>query len=293
MNLSEFLDLWMDTYIKPNRKRKTGEAYKYALAHLSAEILATELELITPIALQREINALAAKYSRQAQLLHVGLSAALRKAENLGMVTRSPMVHVEAPRHEKKEIAYFSPAEASAYIREAEKLNGGKLLILMLCLGLRRNEARGLRCGDLDKDGILKIRHQRGPDGLQPLKTKASRREIPVPEALWPFFDGPEGEYLADISETALRRRHFAAMRAAGIDQQVTLHGLRHTCATMAIVDGAQLATVQRLLGHARFAVTAETYVHISRDLLAGCTKKITGAFYCHHMEEGARLEIV
>lgn len=293
MILSDYLKVWLDTYVIPNRAPKTADAYRYALAHLSPEILTKDIGELSAIELQRECNALSAKYSRQAQILHVALGAAFRRAERLGMVARSPMVNVEKPRHEKREISYFSPAEASAYFQAAQKQRGGKLLILMLCIGLRRNEARGLRCGDLGPDGILHIRSQRIGSQQQPLKTQASRRDIPLPEALRSFFDGPEGEYLADISETALRRAHFAAMKAAGIDADVTLHGLRHTCATMAIVEGAQVATVQRLLGHARFAVTVETYVHIDTGLLAGCTSKIIGAFFDHHMEKGARLEIV
>lgn len=293
MKLSEFLELWMDAYIRPIRAPKTADAYRYALAHLSPAILASELDELTPIRLQKEVNALAADYSRQAQLLFVALKASLRKAEQLGMMHTRPMELVEKPRHEKAEICYFTPQEAVAYLREAQKQSAGALLVLMLCVGLRRNEARALRFGDLMPDGILKIRRQRVRDALQPLKSKASRREIPIPGALWPLFDGPQGEYLANISENGLRRQHLAAMRAAGIEKPVTLHGLRHSCASAAVADGAQLATVQKLLGHAKYNVTAEFYVHIDRALMARCTDVIIGAFDYHHTEECARLEIV
>lgn len=293
MILKEYLDLWMETYIRPNRARKTTDSYVYALAHLSQQAQQTELEQLTPIQLQREINVLKAKFPRQSQLMFISLRAALKKAVALGMMNHRPMENVEPPKHEKKEISYFTAAEAAAYLREAEKLKGGELLVLMLCLGLRRNEARGLRHGDMGEDGVLRLRMQRTRDGLKPLKTKASKREIPVPEALQALFDGPEGEYLADISENGLRRRHLAAMKAAGIEKNVTLHGLRHTCATSAIQNGVQLVTVQRLLGHARFNVTADTYIHIERESLARCASKIIGIFSFHHMEDGARLEIV
>lgn len=293
MILKEFLNLWLETYIYPNRARKTGDAYFYALAHLDPATQNTELDELTPIALQKQVNTLKAKYPRQAQLMYIGLRAALKKAVALGMMQNRPMENVEAPHHEKREISYLTPAEAAAYLKAAESQEGGELLVLMLCLGLRRNEARGLRYGDMGADGVLSLRMQRTRDGLKPLKTKASKRQIPVPEALQPFFDGPEGEYLADISETSLRRRHLAAMRIAGIDKDVTLHGLRHTCATSAILNGTQLVTVQRLLGHARFTVTADTYIHTDSITLARATRKIIGAFDFHHMEKGARLEIV
>ena len=290
MTLNEYLGLWMDTYIAPKRARNTASAYRYALAHLSPEILARELAAVDPLRLQREINQLAATYERQAQLLFVALRAALGRAVRLGLIERSPMAMVEKPEHEKREIVVLTPEEAAAYMREAHE-SGSRLLVLMLCLGLRRNEARGLRCGDLDADGVLHVRFQRTRDGLSALKTRASRRDLPVPEPLRPFFDGPAGEYVADLSETQLRRQHLRTLAAAGIDAPVTLHGLRHTCATMAIMDGVQMATVQHLLGHAHFAVTADTYVHPDLRGLARCTDVLFGSF-AHH-PQGARLEIV
>lgn len=293
MILKDFLTLWLETYIEPNRAPKTGEAYKYALAHLGETTLQTELDELTPIQIQREVNRLSAIYSRQAQLMYIAIRAALKKAVALGMMTSRPMENVEAPKHEKKEISYFTPAEASAYLREAEKVKDGSVLILMLCLGLRRNEARGLRYGDLGEDGVLRLKMQRTKDGMKPLKTKASRREIPVPEALRTLFDGPAGEYLTEVTEKTLQVRHLAVMKAAGIRKNVTLHGLRHTCATSAIKNGVQLVTIQRLLGHARFNVTADTYIHTDRRSLELCATQIIGAFNYQHMEKFTRLEIV
>ena len=292
MTLDKFLGLWLETYYtQPKRAKNTVAAYRYALAHLSPEILQEDITALDPLRIQREINQLAATYSRQAQLLYSALRAALGRAVKLGMIDKSPMTRVEKPEHEKGEICVLEPEEAVAYMREAREQPAGVLLILMLCLGLRRNEARGLRCGDLDADGGLHVRYQRTREGLAKLKSRASRRDVPVPEALRAFFDGPDGDFLADVSETQLRRQHLKVLAAIGVDRRVTLHGLRHTCATMAIIDGVQMATVQHLLGHAHFQVTADTYVHPDLRVLARCTNVLFGSF-CNH-QAGARLEIV
>ena len=286
MILSEYLDLWLETYVAPKRAVNTVRAYRFALAHLSEDLRRQNVSAVDPLRLQRDINRLAATYERQAQLMYAALRAALARAVKLGMIERNPMIMVERPEHERREISIMEPDEAAAYMREAQGRGAaGRLLVLMLCLGLRRNEARGLRCGDLDADGILHIRHQRTREGLARLKSRASRRDLPVPAPLRPYFDGPADAFLADLSETQLRRVHLQVLAAAGIGKRVTLHGLRHTCATMAIMDGVQMATVQHLLGHSHFSITADTYVHPDLRGLARCTDVLLGSFRSPHME--------
>lgn len=292
MKTGEFLNLWMDTYKRPTCAPRTVSAYRYALAHLSPEITGTEIDQVNALQLQREVNNLAAAYSRQAQLLYTALHQAFKKALRLGMITGSPMELVDKPAHTREEPEVLTAAEAAAYFRACGEDRRGVLLRLMLCLGLRRNEARGLRPGDLDADGVLHVRWQRTAEGLSPLKSRSSRREIPVPEALWPLFRGGDGGFLVDCSENGLRRAHLAAMRAAGIGKRVTLHGLRHSCATIAIEEGAELVTVQQLLGHRHFSLTADIYVHPSKKPLTRCTRILYNNFGPRH-GDGARLEIV
>ena len=275
MTLSEYLDLWLETYIDPKRAENTGRAYRFALAHLSPGISCTELEALTPLHLQKEINQLAAVYSRQAQIMYTGLSAALRKAVRLDMITSSPMEKVEPPEHEKREIETLEPEEAAAYIQAAMEQPAGPLLILMLCLGLRRNEARGLRKMDLDPDGILHIRYQRTRAGLAKLKSKASRREIPVPVALRAFFDSPSGEYVVDVSEKSLRTQHMRVLASIGVDRRVTLHGLRHGYASLALQNGVDVKTVSNNLGHATTAFTMDKYGHVTETMMRDSADKM------------------
>ena len=292
MTLEAYLETWIETYIEPKRAANTVRAYRYALAHLSDQVRSCELAHVDALTLQREINRLAARYSRQAQLLFVALRYALRRAYRLQLIERNPMDTVDPPTHTAREICVLDPAEAAAYMRQAAGTRCGPLLLLMLCLGLRRNEARGLRFGDMDAAGILHIRFQRTGDGLAPLKSRASRRDLPVPEPLRALFQGPDGEYLVNVSENTLRRAHMAVLRAIGVDRRVTLHGLRHTCATLGIASGAQLITIQQLLGHAHYQLTADLYIHPEVATLTAATARIYN-FMGVFSGGGARLEIV
>ena len=293
MTLNEYLDLWLKTYIDPKKAVNTGKSYRSAIAHLSARIRETELDQLQPLYLQMEINDLEAVFSRQAQILYIVLRSALKRAKKLNMISCNPMDGVDAPSHEARKSEYLHHDEAAAYLREARNQPAGVLLILMMCLGLRRNEARGLRCGDLDAEGVLHVECQRTRQGLAKLKSRASRREIPVPEALRGFFCGPDGAWVADVTEKSLRTQHRHVMAAIGCERNVTLHGLRHTCATLALVEGVQIAQISKLLGHAHYALTADLYAHADLQMLRRCTNVVYGSFLSPIRQEGARLEIV
>lgn len=273
MTVSDYLGLWLDTYVRPFCAANTAESYQGALAHLSGEVLALDLSAVQPITLQRDINRLAANYSRQAQILYVALHAAFRRAVELDLVSRNPLDKCDKPRHQRREIAYFTPEEAAAYMRAARSDRAYIPLALMLCMGLRRNEARAVRGCDI-VGGVLLVRNQRIGATLAPLKTAASVRQLPVPEGLLP--DRLPDGLLYDLSETALRHAHMRVMANAGLSRPVTLHGLRHTCATLAVATGQPLTTVQRLLGHAKFAITADYYVHTD---LSGLSLALSGVF--------------
>ena len=293
LTLAAYLDLWADTYVCPIRAPSTVAGYRYAFAHLSPAALQCPLDSLDPLTLQRDINALSSLYPRQAQILHVALHAALSRAYRLGMIRDNPMQRVEKPSHEAKEAETLNAAEAAAYLRAAQDMPAGRLLILMGCLGLRRNEARGLYPDDLDNEGILHIRRQRTRQGVGPLKSKSSRRDIPLSEPLRAIFSGTPGQYLVDVSEKSLTAQHRKALLRAGIEKHVTLHGLRHTCATLAVANGCALVDVQHLLGHKHFTLTADLYTHAQANMLTRCTNVILGTILSHQVEQGARLEIV
>ncbi len=256
--------------------------YRAALAHLAPDFLALELDQVTSLDWEEQIWTIAETYPRQAQLAH----AALRKAWNDGVRKRLisadnlPYLDTELPRYRSKRIPYLLPEEIPAYSREAQKQPAALPLMLMLLLGLRRGEALGLTWDDIDQRSmVVHVRQQLYNGHLVPLKSITSARDIPVSEAVigkiyswgqkqrevigksYKSIDGNNNLcYTGGVK--ALYKSHAAAMEAAGIDAGVTLHGLRHTLATAALADGADVKTLQCILGHAHYKTTADLYCH-------------------------------
>jgi integrase/recombinase XerC len=135
--------------------------------------------------------------------------------------------------------------------------------------GLRVGELVGLDWRDIDEElGMVMIRAGKGnKDRLVPLGEPALdallawRRAMPVAwEHNGPVITNLRGGRLTTRSvETILRKR----IEAAGVSAGVTPHGLRHSFATHMLGNGADLRSIQEMLGHASLATT-QRYTHVS-----------------------------
>lgn len=64
-------------------------------------------------------------------------------------------------------------------------------------------------------------------------------------------------------------------LKAAGIDEKVRFHDLRHTYATLAISNGVDVKTLASMLGHHSAGFTLDTYTHVTNDMQKGAAEKI------------------
>ena len=141
--------------------------------------------------------------------------------------------------------------------------------------GLRIGELLGLRVSDVDfLRRTIRVERQRlQSNELSPLKTKSSRRVVPVGQVvidalaahLKEFPPAPDALF-TDESGRALTYRRWKrlmhdASEAAGVD--MTSHDLRHFAASALISGGASVKQVQAFLGHASAVITLRTYAHL------------------------------
>jgi integrase/recombinase XerC len=140
--------------------------------------------------------------------------------------------------------------------------------------GLRISELCGLRVGDMDfAEQQVRLRGKGRKERLVPIGVKA----LQAIEQYWGLLPrrpaGDEPVFLrsrnsaAPVPPRTLQRRLKQHLATAGLDPHLTPHKLRHSYATHLLDAGADLRSVQELLGHARLATT-QVYTHVTTERL-------------------------
>lgn len=161
---------------------------------------------------------------------------------------------------------------------------------VLLFTGLRPREAKGLKVKDLDPmRGRLSIR--RDVDELgNPDETK-TRNHRGVPnggDLLFDLEDQAEGKQPHDWLLTDETGHVWATICTHAHISGLTTYELRHTAVSLAIAAGADVKTVQLMLGHASAATTLDTYAHLWETGL----DSVPGAMSAHLQRERKRLAL-
>ena len=140
--------------------------------------------------------------------------------------------------------------------------------------GLRVSELCGLRVDDVDwSEQIMRVRGKGKKERLVPVGKPALmaiqdywNTFKPPPRGASPIFFA-ETKKRAPLSPLQLSRRLKKYLSIAGLDPSLTPHKLRHSYATHLLDAGADLRSVQELLGHAHL-ITTQVYTHVTTERL-------------------------
>jgi integrase/recombinase XerD len=174
------------------------------------------------------------------------------------------------PKRHRRLPTVLSPDEVRRLIAGAKNLYHRTLLLMLYGTGLRRSELLQLKVSDIDSRRMV-VRVERGKGGhgrevpLSPTLVAALREYYRWMRPQTYLFPGTQDGWRTDrplTSKVVWEAVRFAA-RAAGIDRRVSPHTLRHSYATHLLEAGADLRTIQVLLGHADLTHTT-VYLHLS-----------------------------
>jgi len=291
-----FLDQWLADVVKPSVRQWTYMGYEvHVRLHIKPILGRIPLDRLTPMQVQSLMNAKVKEglSPKSVRGVRATLRAGLNQAMRWGMINRNAATAVELPRSRRFNIQPLTPAEARTFL---ESIRGDRLQALYsvaLTMGLRQGEALGLRWSDVDLDlGYLRITKQlQRVDGVLQrveLKTDRSRRTLVLPASIlqglrdhrrqqveerlasggeWKesgfVFTTPEGLPLEGTTVTRHFHRH---LDRAGLEQR-RFHDLRHSCATLLLVQGVSPRVVMDVLGHSEIAMTMNTYSHVVPEL--------------------------
>jgi integrase/recombinase XerC len=186
-----------------------------------------------------------------------------------------PARALHSPRVQRR-LPAILPEDGVSHLLEAERedkrpaaLRDRAILETLYSSGLRVSELVGLNWRDVDEEvGMLLIRSGKGnKDRVVPIgepaieALKSWRRAMPV---AWEL-DGPVITNLRGGRLTTRAVENILAQQIvkAGLDTSITPHGLRHCFATHLLNAGADLRSIQEMLGHSSLATT-QRYTHVS-----------------------------
>nr|WP_286009788.1 tyrosine-type recombinase/integrase [Salinicola sp. S1-1-2] len=177
----------------------------------------------------------------------------------------NPFAAVKAIRLPETELAYLTPEQIDLLFNELQQSrNAHVYLIASLCLmtGCRWSEAQQLRAEN--------VRHQR----VTYVDTKNGRnRTVPISEDLFGRLQR-HGKPLGRLFPQDAYQAFTEALNRSGIElpKGQRTHVLRHTFASHFIMNGGDLLTLQKILGHQTIQMTMR-YAHLSPDHLADSLK--------------------
>lgn len=201
-----------------------------------------------------------------------------------GMRTDDPTTTVESPRASRPLPKILSGGDLDAMLATAAQdasPEGLRLTLIVEMLyggGLRVSELAGMKLAQVrTREGFIRVTGKGGKERLTPLNDAARtalEAYLAVRDRFVPKDDKTNRYLFASRSEEGYltRRRFHQLLKAlalkAGLDPaKVSPHVLRHAFATHLVEGGADLRSVQTLLGHADIATT-QIYTHVARDHL-------------------------
>ena len=269
------------------RKATTIRGYEIAVERIYPsvdKILAKDCTTyrLEKIVAQMSENGLSSKSIKNTMMV---VSAAYRHAIKTGQLEDNPCERLTLPKVTPREIRILYKDEIPDFVFaiQDEPLDDKVAYELALFMGLRRSEILGLREADIDiVNGIIDIhntRHRVGSEDIEAdTKTKRSTRTLAMPDIV-----------LIDIAKLMQMHREFKyeksdfliqdgfgnainpqalASRLTRMEEKkklphVSLHGLRHTYASMLNENGVDMARISAELGHGNITTTANVYTHI------------------------------
>jgi integrase/recombinase XerC len=205
------------------------------------------------------------------------LRSFFRFGQREGWVANNPAKPLRNPRKPRR-LPHFLSTEDIGRLLVAPSnsdpmgLRDRAILETMYSAGLRISETVGLDQSDLDFEaGILRVRGKGRKERLAPIGSyavQALRRWLAVRRVSPREPQGPQSPVFVNKFGRRLTTRSVARMlqkylRITGLDSRTTPHSLRHSFATHLLDRGADIRSVQELLGH-KSLVTTQIYTHVS-----------------------------
>ncbi len=292
-------DLFIDYYEQWIKVYKEGAVRdvtlaKYQMTHQWVVKLIPKIKLceMTRIVYQSLINDYAKTHERQTTMdFHHQLKGAILDAVDEGYIDHDPTrkVIIKGKTPKNKKIKYLNQFELHTLLKGlqlGEEINWDWFILIVSKTGMRFSEALALTPKDFDFAhqtlSINKTWNYKGDGGFIPTKNKSSVRKIQIDwktvmqfaqltkemDENEPIFIEKEedGNGYKPVYNSTVNSILEKYCKKLGINA-ISIHGLRHTHASILLFAGVSIGSVARRLGHASMTTTQKTYLHVIQEL--------------------------
>lgn len=189
---------------------------------------------------------------------------------------------IKLPKETKKEKSIFSDAEIKILFKNKWKLTA-QIILVFIYSGMRIEELFSIETENVH----LRERYMVGGE-----KTEAGKnRIIPINEKIYPFIEAwynPENKYLLTNSKGGKKnarnfreREFYPFLEEVGIlskddeERRLTPHSARHTFSSKMVKAGARPELLQKIIGHANYETTIDTYTHFTEEDIKELTSQV------------------
>jgi len=282
----EYYSQWIAIYKEGAIRKVTMDKYHLTERWLYRLIPTLQIRELNRINYQKLLNDYAKKHERQTTMdFHHQLKAAIMDAVDENLIERDPTrkAIIKGKTPHKKKTKFLNHFELQKLIESLElgkTVNWDWFILLVAKTGMRFSEALALTPRDFDFSHqmliISKTWDYKNSGGFLPTKNKSSMRKVQLdwqtviqfseliknlPED-YPIFIN-KGIKVYNSTANAVLARHCKQIEVPSI----SIHGLRHTHASLLLFAGVSIASVAMRLGHSSMTTTQKTYLHIIQEL--------------------------
>ena len=280
----KYYERWIRIYKEGAIREVTMKKYEITLTWLEKLVPELRLSELNRSAYQQLLNDYAMYHERQTTMdFHHQLKAAVLDAVDEGYIDRDPtrkaIIKGKAPREKKiKYLNQFELHTLLVHLNLTPQINWDWFIFIIAKTGMRFSEALALTPKDFDFPHqsliVNKSWDYKGKGGFLPTKNKSSVRKIQLDwQTIIKFSELikglPEDKPIfvkGTVYNSTVNDRLERYCKELEIPI-ISVHGLRHTHASLLLFAGVSIASVARRLGHASMTTTQKTYIHIIQEL--------------------------
>ena len=279
-----YYEKWIHIYKEGAIRDVTMRKYEITLLWLKRLVPELRLSQLNRISYQQLLNDYAEFHERQTTMdFHHQLKAAVLDAVDEGLIDRDPtrkaIIKGRSPRIKKiKYLNQFELHTLLVNLKLTSEINWDWLILIIAKTGMRFSEALALTPKDFDFSHqsliVDKTWDYKGNGGFLPTKNRSSVRKIQLDwQTIIKFSELIKG--LPEDKPIFVNGRVFNSTINGVLERYckkleipvISIHGLRHTHASLLLFAGVSIASVARRLGHASMTTTQKTYIHIIQEL--------------------------